>query len=486
VSLPLLILIPLLGAVILAFLPKDNHDDLRGAALVSSVLTFLVSAVLFCQFDPTASGSQFVLDKDWIPAIGARLSFGIDGLSLLLVMLTTLIMPLTILSSWNSISTRVREYHMSLLALEASMIGVLLVQDLLLFYVFWEAMLIPMFLLIGVWGGEDRVKATIKFFIYTAAGSLLMLGALLYVYLGTEGSFSIPAMTKAARGMPLNAQYWLALAFGIAFAIKVPLFPFHTWLPHAHVQAPAAGSVLLAGVMLKMGGYGFLRFVLPMFPLGAAALAPLVGILAVIGIVYGSMMALAQDDMKRLIAYSSVGHLAMVVLGIFALNRAGLVGGIYQMLSHGLSTGALFLLVGFIYERRHTRELGKLGGIARSAPGMATAFMISTLAAIAVPGTSGFVGEFLILLGAFRANAVLGAIAASGVVLGAAYMLWLMKRVFFGPAEGDNARVEDLTAREWAVLTPLLALMLIMGLIPGPFLARLERAVDPILAALKG
>jgi NADH-quinone oxidoreductase subunit M len=481
--LPLIILLPLIGAFILAFLPRDDHDDIRGAAMVSSVVTFVVSLVLYNRFDPALAGMQFQFEMEWMPALGASLKFGIDGLSLLLIVLTTFLMPLTILGSWTSVSSRTKEFHIALLVLEASMLAVFCTRDVLLFYVFWEAMLIPMFLMIGIWGSENRIQATIKFFIYTAAGSLMMLAAILYIY-NHAGSFDIGAMAEAARSLSATEQYWLAVAFCLAFAIKVPLFPLHTWLPHAHVQAPAAGSVQLAAVMLKMGGYGLLRFALPFFPKGMAILAPGIGLLAVIGVIYGALMALAQSDLKRLIAYSSVSHLALVVLGILTGNTAGMVGGIFQMLAHGLSTGGLFLLVGMLYERRHTRELKAYGGIARSAPWLTTMFLMTTMASIAVPGTCGFIGEFSILLGTFQWHKGYAVFAASGVVLGAAYMLWLVRRVFWGEAKGENLEVADLNLREWIIMVPMVGLMLGLGLFPGPFITRLEVAVKPIIEAM--
>jgi NADH-quinone oxidoreductase subunit M len=485
----LIILLPLIGALILAFLPRDDHDDIRGASMVASVVAFVVSLVLYSRFDATAAGMQFVYEAEWMPAIHASFKLGIDGLSLMLIMLTTFLMPITILGSWTSIKSRSKEFHIALLVLEATMIAVFCARDVLLFYVFWEAMLIPMFLLIGIWGSENRIQATIKFFIYTASGSLMMLAAILYIF-NQAGSFEITAMAEAARAMTEQEQYWLTVAFCLAFAIKVPLFPLHTWLPHAHVQAPAAGSVQLAAVMLKMGGYGFLRFALPFFPDGITYLAPAIGTLAVIGVIYGALMALAQDDLKRLIAYSSVSHLALVVLGIVTLNTAGLVGAIYQMLAHGLSTGGLFLMVGILYERRHSREIKAYGGLARSAPWLTTMFLITTLASIAVPGTCGFIGEFSILLGAYTWD-IPGAryyavFAASGVVLGASYMLWLVRRIFWGEAHGENQDVADLNVREWVVMLPMVILMLVLGLFPGPIIARLEVAIKPILETMGG
>lgn len=498
--LPLLIILPLVGALILSFLPRDDHDDIRGASMVASIVTFIVSVVMFFKFQtvPTAEVPevptvQFLTSYEWMPAMGASIKLGIDGLSLLLILLTTFLMPITILGSWSSVTNRTKEFHIALLVLEATMLAVFCCRDLLLFYVFWEAMLIPMFLMIGVWGSENRIQATVKFFIYTAAGSLMMLAAILYIH-NKVGTFDLDVIYKTLE-LSGAEQYWLAIAFCLAFAIKVPLFPLHTWLPHAHVQAPAAGSVQLAAVMLKMGGYGFLRFALPFFPEGMEILAPGMGFLAVVGVIYGALMALAQNDLKRLIAYSSVSHLALVVLGIVTGNHAGLVGAVFQMLAHGLSTGGLFLLVGMLYERRHTRELKAYGGIAKSAPWLTTMFIITTMASIAVPGTCGFIGEFSILLGTFQwdpspvaGEAPLGRyyamFAATGVVLGASYMLWLVRRVFWGEAKGENADVADLNLREWVVMTPMVTLMLGLGLFPGPVISRLELALEPIIKAM--
>lgn len=481
--LPLLVALPLIGAVILSFLPRDDHDDIRSASLVASVVTFIVSCVLYQRFDVSQGGFQFLFDVEWVPMVGAHIKMAVDGLSLLLIVLSSFLIPLTILASWNQVTTRVKDFHIALLTLQASMVAVFCARDVLMFYVVWEAMLIPMFLMIGVFGSEDRIKASLKFFIYTAAGSLMMLAAILYIYIHTPGahSFDIEVMQATAAQMSKDKQYWLALAFGLAFAIKVPLFPLHTWLPHAHVQAPAAGSVQLAAVMLKMGGYGFLRFGLPFFPKGVLFWAPTVAWLAVIGVIYGACMALAQKDMKRLIAYSSVSHLALVVLGIFAFKKTAAVGACYQMLAHGLSTGGLFLLVGMLYERTHSRDMEDYGGLAASMPWLTFAFMVTTLASVAVPGTCGFVGEFMILLGTFEARPLWAGLAATGVVLGAAYMLWLVRNVFWGPISAANKELPDLSAREWVVMVPMLSAMLILGLVPGPFLRILEGSVVPIV-----
>jgi NADH-quinone oxidoreductase subunit M len=494
-SVPLLwivTLLPAVGALSLVFVPDDeaSADAPRGAALVWSLLAFVASLPLYFFFDANASGYQFTHDHAWLPAIGASLKVGVDGIAMLLIMLTTFLVPLTVIASWRSIETRVKEFHIALLMLESFMIGVFAARDLLLFYLFWEAMLIPMFLMIGIWGGPARVRAAVKFFVYTAVGSLLMLAAILYVYWAAGSTFDLDKIDVALAGLRKagtldgSKQTWLFLGFALAFAIKVPLFPFHTWLPHAHVEAPTAGSVILAAVMLKMGGYGLLRFALPLFPSGAIVVAPWALTLAAIGVVYGSLMALAQDDVKRLIAYSSVSHLALVVLGTFAFTPRAIAGGVFQMLSHGLSTGALFLAFGALYERRHTRKIAELGGIARPAPALATAFVIATLASIALPGTSGFVGEFLVIFGVYEGHHPwLAATAASGAILGAAYMLLVVKRVFFGEATGENEHVRDLNGRELTYLVPVLGMSILLGVCPTPFLSKLERAVQPIASA---
>lgn len=503
-----LILLPLAGALLLLFIPEEDEGAMRGATLATSIIAFVASLPLFWLFDPADPGFQFAREYAWLglpsgAGLGASLELGIDGISLLLILLTTFLVPICVLCSWKGVTRRLRSFHAALLIMEAAMIGVFCARDLLLFFLFFEIQLVPMFLFIGVWGAEDRIRAAVKFFIYTAVGSLMMLAAIAYLY-GVTGSFDLDVvattLTEKSRVGEFGpqVQFWLCLAFALAFAIKVPVFPVHTWLPHAHVQAPTAGSVILAAVMLKMGGYGFIRFCLPLFPDGlvTTAVSPVsiatgLTVLGAIGVVYGSFMALAQADLKRLIAYSSIAHLGLVVIGIFAGLQAagvsevwvaeghvrGVTGATFQMIAHGLSTGALFFLVGTIYDRRHTKEIARLGGLAKPAPVMATCFVVATLASIAVPGTAGFVGEILILLGVYENAPAFAAIGALGMVLGAAYMLWAVQRVFFGPADGENATMPDLDGVELAGLVPLLLAAVYLGLFPGSFLSRIEPAV---------
>ena len=427
----------------------------------------------------------------WIPSLGIQYHVGIDGISLFLVLLTTVLTPIAILSSWNSIEKRVREYYLFMLMLETGMIGVFVALDFFLFYVFWEVMLVPMYFLIGVWGGQRRIYAAVKFFLYTMVGSVLMLVAIIALYfLNGATTFDFPSILANLQSGNLvlnpSQQYWLFLAFFFAFAIKVPLFPLHTWLPDAHVEAPTAGSVILAGVLLKMGTYGIVRFCLPMFPEATRELTPFISLLAVVGIVYGALVAMVQTDIKKLVAYSSVSHLGFVVLGIFALNEQGLQGAMYQMLNHGISTGALFLLVGMIYDRRHTRLIDEFGGLADPLPVFSTIFMIVTFSSIGLPMLNGFVGEFLILLGAFNANVTFAVVATSGVILSAVYMLWMYQRVIFGEVTNPkNKKLVDLDFREKLILLPLVALIFWMGIYSESFLRKMDTSVNQVLQHLK-
>lgn len=483
--------LPVVGALALLPIRNENANGIRVLALAVSVLTFAVSILPLFSFRASQAQMQFEQAVPWIPSLGIQYHVGIDGISLFLVLLTTFLTPIAILSSWNSIDKRLKEYYLFMLLLETGMVGVFIALDFFLFYVFWEVMLVPMYFLIGVWGGQRRIYAAVKFFIYTMVGSVLMLVAIISLYFFNEtatgaGTFdfsTILANIQSGRLMLSSVQqYWLFLAFFLAFAIKVPLFPFHTWLPDAHVEAPTAGSVLLAGVLLKMGTYGIVRFCLPMFPAATVEFTPLVSVLAVIGIIYGALVAMVQTDIKKLVAYSSVSHLGFVVLGIFALNEQGIEGAVYQMLNHGISTGGLFLLVGMLYDRRHTRAIEEFGGLARPLPAFSTVFLIVTLSSIGLPLLNGFVGEFLILLGAFRANVTATVVAASGVVLSAVYMLWMYQRVIFGEVTNPkNTKLEDLSFREKFILVPLVALIFWMGLYPGPFLRKMDASVDQVL-----
>ncbi len=484
--LTLLIFIPLAGAIVIMLAGRERDGFCRVFALLVSLVTFALSIGLYTGFQADTPKMQFVEKVPWVESLGISYSVGIDGISLLLVLITTLLSALAILSSWTAITSRVREYMALMLLLETGMLGVFCALDLFLFYVFWEAMLIPMYLLIGVWGGERRIYATIKFVLFTLAGSLLMLVAIIYLYFlhgGETGTYTFDLLALYRFSVARDAQYWLFLAFFLSFAIKVPLFPFHTWLPDAHVEAPTAGSVILAGVLLKMGTYGLIRFCLPLFPLASAYFTPHIMVLSVIGIVYGALVAMVQTDVKKLVAYSSVSHLGFVVLGIFALNAQGMQGGIIQMVNHGISTGALFLIVGMIYERRHTRLIADFGGLARTVPVFCVFFMITTLSSIGLPGLNGFVGEFLILLGAFKADWRFGVIAASGVVLAAVYMLWMFQRVVWGEVtHEENRNLPDLSIREWAVMVPLVVLMFWIGIYPGSFLNRTEVSVKHLIS----
>ncbi len=482
--LSLLILLPVAGAVLVALTGRGSESLQKGIGLAVSGAAFLLSLLLVTGFQDVAT-LQFVEQRPWIPAWGISYHVGIDGLSLWLVILTTFLTPLCLLGSWSSIEKRVREFVVFMLLLEAGMIGVFVALDLFLFYVFWEAMLIPMYFLIGVWGHERRIYAAIKFFLYTFAGSVLMLVAFLVLYKNAGlGSFDIPRLVAAPVDPAL--QTWLFLACAIAFAIKVPMWPFHTWLPDAHVEAPTAGSVILAGVLLKMGGYGFLRLAIPLFPDAAMRFAPLVGVLAVIGIVYGALVSLVQPDLKKLVAYSSVSHLGFVMLGIAAFTTTGVVGSVYQMLNHGISTGALFFLVGMLYDRRHTRQIAEFGGLRAVMPWYFAVFLLISLSSIAVPGFNGFVGEFLILVGSWSFSPWMVAVSSLGVILAAGYVLWMVKRVFYGEVTNPkNQGLPDLSAREAAVLVPLVVLAIVMGVASPVFTRRIEPSVDALVRQVR-
>jgi NADH-quinone oxidoreductase subunit M len=482
-----LVFFPLLGAIGILLAPKKG-DAPKWISLVTTLVTFAVSVPLFLRFDPANTGMQFAVSVPWIDQFGIRYAVGIDGVSLFMVLLTTFIMPLTVLSSWTSIKDRVAEFQIMLLLLTTGMIGVFVALDFFLFYVFWEAMLIPMYFLIGIWGGTRRIYAAVKFFLYTMVGSLLMLVAIavmIWVTRDPLGGYSFDIVAMYDKSIPAHLHLWLFLAFALAFAIKVPMFPFHTWLPDAHVEAPTAGSVILAGVLLKMGTYGFLRFCLPLFPEVSLQVVPWMALLAVIGIIYGALVATVQKDVKKLVAYSSVSHLGFVMLGIFAFTVEGVSGGVVQMVNHGLSTGALFLLVGMIYDRRHTRLIVDFGGIVKVMPAFSALLLIITLASIGLPGLNGFVGEFLILLGAWKSPEIARVyvvLAATGVILAAVYMLWMYQRVIFGTITNpENERLQDLTLREWVVLAPLVAGCFWIGLYPAPLLDRIEPTVEALL-----
>ena len=480
--------LPLLGSLLLwTVIRRDSHA--RIFALVVALADFVLSLHLWFHFDSSNGNDQFVEKVAWL--FNGQISYhlGMDGISLVLVMLTTFLGPLIILSTWKAIKDRVPEFMGFFLFLQAAMLGTFFARDMLLFYVFWEAMLIPMYFIIGIWGGQRRIYAAVKFFIFTMVGSVFMLVGILYLYF-QAGSMNLADFLNVSLGH--EAQLWLFAAFFLAFAIKVPVFPLHTWLPDAHVEAPTAGSVVLAGVLLKMGTYGMLRFAMPLFPDGVEFFAPAISILAVIGIIYGALVAMVQPDVKKLVAYSSVSHLGFVVLGLFSLTPLGVAGGIFTMLAHGLSTGALFLLVGVIYERRHTRQISDFGGLAHGMPVYATFFMIATLASVGLPGMAGFIGEFLILFGTFGSETLPHArlmvvLAATGVVLGAIYMLWMYQRVFFGKLSNEkNKGLPDLSLREIAVLLPIVIFMFWLGVRPGLILDRIETSVATVLAPLNG
>ena len=484
-------LFPLIGVIILFFIPKNNNFVIKNIALTVSLINFLFSLVLLFGFKETAD-MQFEVNKVWVKALGINYHIGIDGISLFIVLLTTFLTPIVILSAYNVLNEskyadKAKEYMILLLLLETAVIGALISLDLILFYLFWEMMLIPMYFLIGIFGGEKRTYAALKFFIYTAAGSIMMLVAMFILYLNAGGvSFDLHYIISHIN-LTKTQQALLFLAFFMAFAVKVPMFPVHTWLPDAHVQAPTGGSVILAGVLLKMGTYGFIRFAIPLFPEVAVTYAGIIGIFAIIGIIYGAMVAMVQKDVKKLVAYSSISHLGFVVLGIFAFTETGMTGAVYQMLNHGISTGALFLLVGVIYERRHTKEIKEFGGLTKVMPLYAVIFMIATLSSIALPLTNGFVGEFLILSGTYisrvmQYSSVLTILAATGVILGAGYMLWMFKRVMFGPLNNEkNKTLKDLNLREFTYLFPLIVMVFVMGIFPNFFLKRIQPSVNSFI-----
>ena len=505
---------PLLASVLVALLPQNEKRLVRAWTFLAMLLNFALTVLLYVQFDP--KGPEFQLEQrlPWIPDLGISYHVGVDGLAVSLMLLTGFLGPLVVLASWSFIENRVKSFHLALLLIQTAMLGALASLDIILFYIFFEGMLVPMYFIIGVWGSEDRTKAAIKFFLYTFVGSLLMLVAILAVYFLAQpagarsfdyGAFynslapanrelaaCLAGKTASCATLSPVAQVlriygpWLFLAFAVAFAIKVPMFPVHTWLPDAHTEAPVAGSIILAGVMLKMGTFGFWRYAIPFFPVAAQQMRVPFAVLAVVGIVYGAMMCLAQRDVKRLIAYSSVSHLGFCMLGIFAITVEAAAGSAYQMLNHGVSTGALFCLFGFLYERRHKRALIEFGGIAKSMPVFAALFVIITFSSIAVPGTNGFVGEFLVLLGSFKSTHLsmwLGVFAATGVILSASYMLWMVQRVFFGPlVQVENARLHDLNVRELATALPFVVMVLVMGVFPGVFLDRLQLSTQRYVA----
>lgn len=481
--------LPLLGVIPTLFVSQKSEEGrslIRWIALVTSILVFIVSLRIYNGFDSNIADFQMMELKSWIPSFGINYHMGIDGISFWLILLTTFLTPITILSTWTAIEKRVKEFYIAMLVLETAMLGTFCALDIFLFYVFWEIMLIPMYLIIGVWGGERRIYAAIKFFLFTAVGSLLMLVCiigLVYFHKESTGVLTFNVTELYGTKLPHIYEILFFASFALAFAIKVPMWPVHTWLPDAHVEAPTAGSVILAGILLKMGTYGFVRFAMPLFPDGSAFFSPIIITLSVIGIIYGALVAMVQPDIKKLVAYSSVSHLGYCMLGLYVLNQQGVEGSIYQMLNHGISTGALFLLVGIVYERRHTRMISEYGGIAKIMPVYTTIFLIVTLSSIGLPTTNGFIGEFLILLGAFKANKLAAVLAASGVILGAVYMLWMVQRVFYGEVTNPkNLKLKDVTCREFIYMLPLIVCIFWMGLFPNFFLDKMHVSVDKFIA----
>ncbi len=489
VLMPLLstiLFLPLFGAIVLLAVPRTQETAIKWLANLFVLAGFLVSLPLWWEYDIQQAGFQFQERAQWIPSIGASYFLGVDGFSILMVLLTTLFGVIATLSSWTAITERVKEYYVFLLVLQTGMLGAFMSLDFLLFFLFWEVMLVPMYFLIGIWGSDRRLYSAIKFFLYTLAGSVLMLLGILAIYFhnhSVTGVYTFDVLEWYRLGMPFDLQWWVFLAFFIGFAIKVPMFPFHTWLPDAHTDAPTAGSVILAAILLKMGTYGFIRFSLPLMPEATVHFVPFIAALSLIGIVYGALCAMAQHDWKRLVAYSSVSHLGMAMLGMFALTPVGVAGSIMQQINHGISTGALFLIVGIVYERRHTREIAEYGGLAKVMPVYAYVFMVMTLSSIGLPALNGFIGEIMILQGTYVVSKMWALVAASGIVLGAAYMLWLYQRTMLGRITNPkNEQLPDLNLREFATFAPLLVLAVWIGLYPAPVLSRLQPSVDAVVA----
>ncbi len=476
--------LPLLGALLFLFIRRDERYLVRYLALGITLINFILSLFMFFRFENGVAAPQFIEKTEWL-GFGLEYHIGVDGISLLLVLLTNFLMPIIILSSWTAIQNQVKEYHIFMLLLQCGIIGVFVSLNLFLFYIFWEAMLIPMYFLIGIWGGKRRIYATIKFVLFTIFVSLLMLVAIIFLYslyYKATGAYSLNIFDFYDIILPPGIQTWLFLAFGLAFAIKVPMFPFHTWLPDAHVEAPTAGSVILAGVLLKMGTYGFLRFGLPLFPEAAEKFIPFLMILSVIGIIYGALMALIQKDVKSLVAYSSVSHMGLIMLAVFAVNLDSLEGAVYQMLNHGLSTGALFLCVGILYQRAHSRLIKDYGGVSRQMPVFAAVFLICILSSVGLPGLNGFVGEVLCLFGIFQSSQLMAILGVTTIILGAAYLLWMFQRVMQGPVTHEHVKnFQDLNKRELGYFIPILILIFLMGIYPRPFLKKMEASVKFII-----
>lgn len=490
-AVPFIIGVLLAGVGLLAVTPESAKNRLRGIALAATSAAFLIGVLMFLRFDWQSSDWQFTYEASWIPSIGAHISFGVDGISLPLLLLTLFLGPLCVLVSIGEIEERVKEFHICLLLVEASLVGVFTARDLLLFYACWEVMLVPMFLLIAVWGSGNRLYAAVKFLLYTLLGGVLMLVGILVLAIDYHNSTQQPLTfsldTLLTHKLSPAMQLWLFLAFAFAFAIKVPMFPFHTWLPDAHTEAPTAGSVILAGVLLKMGSYGFMRFCLPLFPEASQVLSPIIVWLSIIAIIYGALMSWVQEDIKRLIAYSSVSHMGFITLGLFAFHPTAMAGSLLQMVNHGLSTGMLFMLVGLLYQRRHTRAMSEYGGIAKVMPAYAAFFLVALLASVGLPGLNGFVGEFLILAGTFQVHWFWAAAAAFGVVLAAVYLLWLWRNVFHGPiTKPENRNLPDLNPREkWLVLAPVVVAMFAIGVYPRWLLKPMEPSVLTVAQKVK-